>query len=360
MTSPPLSAAATVRGTYGPPDGDRILILYTGGTIGMAPGRDGALAPLEVSELVKYVQTPDGPPVGLTVASFERPIDSAAIRPADWLAIADAVQDLAGDHVGIVILHGTDTMAYTSSALSFLLEGIDRPVVLTGAQRPLTVLRSDAAQNLTTATAIAARRQDRGPAVAEVCLFFNDVLLRGNRATKSHADSYAAFSSPNLAPLARAGVTLEVDPALTRPAQPGPPRRTGATCPDVAAVRLHPALDQATLSATLATPGLRGVVLEAYGAGNAPTEPWFLGALTRATADGIVVVVTTQCGAGTVRAGHYATGAALFATGAVTGHDLTFEAALTKLMVLLNRNSPQRVRELMPQPIAGELTVAER
>ena len=352
-------ASVTVRGTYGPADGDRVLVIYTGGTIGMASRPDGALAPLEVSELVQYAQTPGDLPVALTVASFETPIDSSAIRPVDWIAIADAVEHLASDHVGIVILHGTDSMAYTASALSFLLEGVDRPVVLTGAQRPLTVIRSDARQNLATATAIAARRQDVGPAVSEVCLLFNAVLLRGNRATKAHADSYSAFTSPNLPPLARSGVTLEVDPLLIRPAQPGPPRRAGGVSPDVAAVRLHPALDRVSLSATLARPGLRGLVLEAYGAGNGPSERWFLDALTRATADGVVVVVTTQCGAGTVRAGHYATGAALFATGAVTGHDLTFEAALTKLMVLLDRHPSERVRELMPRSIAGELTVTE-
>lgn len=348
-----------VRGTGGPADAEsRLLVIYTGGTIGMAARPDGALAPLDVSEIATYSRQPEASPVGLTLASFTEPIDSSTMRPSHWIEIADAITDLADGHDGVVVLHGTDTMAFTASALSFLLEGIDRPIVLTGAQRPITELRTDAERNLASSAAIAAMRSPDGtPEVPEVALFFDDALLRGNRTTKVHADSFDGFASPNLGPLARTGVTIEIDRSLVRKASAGPIRRAGGLCEDVAALRLHPALDRAGLAAVLDRPGLRGMVLEAYGAGNGPTEPWFLDRLRQAIDAGIVVVVTTQTGAGVVRPGHYATGAALFETGAVPGHDLTFEAALTKLMALLDRHDADETRRLMETDLAGELTL---
>lgn len=341
----------------GPEDAEhRLLVLYTGGTVGMVSGPDGALVPLDFRDLPQYLPALRNLPVRLTLAAFDEPIDSAAARPAHWLAIADAIVDNAGAHSGVVVLHGTDTMAYTASALSFLLEGLDLPVVLTGSQRPITSLRSDGRENIVTAAAIAAMRAGERAAVPEVTIFFDDVLLRGNRATKVHAERYHAFDSPNLPPLGRAGVTIELDHlAIRAPAEP-PLRRRGQVCGDVATVRLHPGLDQPSLAAVLGRPQLRGLVLEAFGAGNGPTEPWFLDALRAASDAGVVVVVVTQCGGGTVLAGNYATGAALLATGAVPGYDLTFEAALTKLMVLLDGSSADEVRSLMQQDLAGELT----
>jgi L-asparaginase len=336
---------------------DRVLVLYTGGTIGMAARSDGALVPQDVATLATHLRPLDDLSFGITVAAFSPAMDSAAIRPQQWIDIADAIVELASDHFGIVVLHGTDTMAYTASALSFLLEGVDRPIVITGSQRPLAERRSDAERNLGAAGAFATLRDAAGgPAVPEVSIAFNDLLLRGNRSRKVHASSFAGFGSPNLAPLARAGVGLTVEEQLIRASEPGPMRRASGLCTDVAALRLHPALDQATLEAVLSRPGLRGLVLEAYGAGNGPTEEWFLGAIRRASDDGIVVLVTTQCDAGGVHVGQYATGAALFGTGAVPGGDMTFEAALTKLMALLDRNSTEETAVLLQQDLAGELT----
>ena len=348
-----------VRGRAGATDAtDQLLVLYTGGTIGMAAGPDGALVPQDVSALAGSLHLLDDLPVGITIAAFDPPIDSAAIRPQRWLEIADAIVDLAGDHRAIVVLHGTDTMAYTASALSFLLEGVDRPIVVTGSQRPLVERRSDAERNLTAAAAFALLRDAGGaPAVPEVTVAFNDVLLRGNRASKVHASSFSGFASPNLPALGHSGVALTYEPQLVRRAGVGGLRRSGGLCTDVATLRLHPALDQATFEAVVLRPGLRGVVIEAYGAGNGPTEDWFLDGLRRASDSGVVALVTTQCHAGAVHAGQYATGAALFDTGAVPGADLTFEAALAKLMVVLDGRSYDETVELLQRDLAGELTL---
>jgi L-asparaginase len=322
----------------------------------MTEDEDGRLVPLDLSRLVSHLPIINRLPVSVTLTAFADPIDSAAIQPQHWLDIADAIVEHAPGHAGVVVLHGTDTMAYTAAALSFLLEGLDIPIVLTGAQRPITAIRSDGRENLVTAAAIALAQFEGTATVPEVTIFFDDVLLRGNCTSKVHADSYRGFASPNMGPLATAGVSIEYDRGAIRPPGQPPLRRSGGLCTDVATLRLHPALDEADLTATLSRPGLRGLVIEAYGAGNGPNSGWFLDGLTAASERGVVVVVTTQCGAGSVRGGAYATGAALLDTGAVPALDMTFEASITKLMVLLDRYSVDEVRLLMQQDLAGELT----
>ncbi len=344
-----------VRGRIGP-DGPQLFVLYTGGTIGMGPGPDGALVPLDLGELGVHLPFIQRLPLGLTVATFTDPLDSSAIGPSDWLDIADAIVEHAPGHAGVVVLHGTDTMAYTASALSFLLEGIDIPIVLTGAQRSVTELRSDGRENLVTALAIAAGHLGGAHLVPEVTIFFDKLLLRGNRAVKVHADSYQGFASPNYSPLATAGVTIDFADTLTRKPGSGLLRRNGGICEAVSGLRLHPGIDGHVIRAALDRPGLRGLVIEAYGAGNGPPEPWFLEPLAAAVDSGVTVVVTTQCRAGSVSGGLYATGSALLATGAIPGGDMTFEAALTKLMVLTDRHEPGDVRRLMQENLAGELT----
>jgi L-asparaginase len=338
------------------PDGPGLLVLYTGGTIGMGPGPDGSLVPLDLRELGSHLPFVHRLPIGLTVATVANPIDSSAIRAADWIAIADGIVEHAPSHGGVVVMHGTDTMAYTASALSFLLEGIDIPIVLTGAQRSVTELRSDGRENLVTAMAIAAGHLRGAPLVPEVTIFFDDVLLRGNRTVKVHADSYRGFDSPNFPPLAVAGVDIEINSSLVRPVRAGPIQRSGGVSDAVTALRLHPGLSEHAIRAALEQPELRGVVVEAYGAGNGPTEEWFLGPIRSAVEQGATVVVTTQCHAGSVNGGRYATGSALQDTGAITGGDMTFEAALTKLMVLADRHEAEVVRRLMQDDLAGELT----
>jgi L-asparaginase len=342
------------------PDGPGLLVLYTGGTIGMGPGPDGSLVPLDLRELGAHLPFVSRLPLGLTIATFSEPIDSSTMGASDWIAIADAIVEHAPGHAGAVVLHGTDTMAYTASALSFLLEGIDVPIVLTGAQRPVTELRSDGRENLVTAMAIAAGHLRGAPLVPEVTVFFDDLLLRGNRTVKVHADSYRGFDSPNFPPLATAGVTIDIDTALVRPPGTGPIRRSGGVSDAVTALRLHPGLNERAMAAILDRPGLRGVVLEAYGAGNGPTEGWFLAPVRAAVDQGVTVVVTTQCHSGSVSGGLYATGSALQAAGAIPGGDMTFEAALTKLMVLADRSAPDDLRRSMQEDMAGELTPTPR
>ena len=338
------------------PDGPALFVLYTGGTFGMGPDAEGSLVPLDLRDLGVHLPFLRRLPLALTVATFREPIDSSAMCISDWLDIADAIVAHAPGHAGVVVLHGTDTMAYTASALSFLLEGIDIPIVLTGAQRPVTELRSDGRENLVTALAIAAGHLRGAALVPEVTIFFSDLLIRGNRAVKVHADSYHGFASPNHPPLATAGVTIDFDTTLIRAPSAGPIRRSGGMSSAVTGLRLHPGIDGYVLGAVLARPGL-GFVLEAYGAGNGPTDSWFLDSLRSAVDRGVTVVVTTQCRAGSVVGGLYATSSALLATGAVSAGDMTFEAALTKLMVLTDRHGPDEVRRLIQEDLAGELSV---
>ena len=326
----------------------------------MGPGADGALVPLDLRELVAHLPFIQRLPIGLTVATFTTPLDSSAIGPADWLRIADAIVEHAAGHAGVVVLHGTDTMAFTASALSFLLQGIEIPIVLTRAQRSVTELRSDGRENLVTALAIAAGHLRGAALVPEVTILFSDVLLRGNRAVKVHADSYHGFASPNFPPLASVGSTIDVARSLIRSAGSGPIRRDGALCEAVNGLRLHPGIDGHVVRAVLDRPGLRGLVIEAYGAGNGPAESWFLEPLRAAADSGVAVVVTTQCRAGNVHGGLYASGSALLETGAIPAGDMTFEAALTKLMVLADRHEPAEVRRLMQVDLAGEMTSSQR
>ena len=221
-------------------DGPALFVLYTGGTFGMGPDDDGSLVPLDLRELGVHLPFLRRLPLALTVATFPDPIDSSAMRPSDWLDIADAIVAHAPGHAGVVVLHGTDTMAYTASALSFLLEGIDIPIVLTGAQRPVTELRSDGRENLVTALAIAAGHLRGAPLVPEVTIFFSDLLIRGNRAVKVHADSYHGFASPNHPPLATAGVSIDFESSLIRAPSAGPIRRSGGMSAAVTGLRLHP------------------------------------------------------------------------------------------------------------------------
>jgi L-asparaginase len=332
---------------------DSVFVLHTGGTIGMVDTRDGyapvagALAPY----LDWIVENSGGELPPIAFLELDPPIDSANATPDDWCAIARVLYERRADHAGFVVLHGTDTMAYTSSALSFLLPSFDRPVVVTGSQIPISRTRSDGRQNLIGALQVAAR-----PDVAEVTLLFGEVLLRGNRATKVDASGLDAFESPRFPPLAEIGIDIAVQHALVRPTE-GEPGLTAGRLGDVAAVRLFPGFSPSIL-ANLCRPPLQGLVIEAYGAGNGPSnDREFLAVVDAATSAGIVVVVVTQCARGSVQPGAYATGSALMRAGAVPGYDMTSEAALTKLAVLLGQGlDTATVAELMQRDVAGELT----
>ena len=288
----------------------------------------------------------------LTIAEYEPLLDSANARPSDWLRIARDIAQRREGFDGFVVLHGTDTMAYTASALAFLLRGLDRPVVVTGSQIPLGVLRSDGRQNLLTAVLVAARDD-----VREVCLVFGSKILRGCRAIKASASGFEAFESPNLPPLGAAGVEIEVAESRLLEPSPGPVGLPPNLDAPVNLLRLYPGMPAALLTAALAEPA-RGLVLEAYGAGNLPdTDLDVLQALSESVSRGVVVLAVSQCVDGRVDLGAYRTSAPLVAAGAVGGLDMTTEAAYTKLVVLLSEgHPPDVVRALLSQDLAGELT----
>ncbi len=286
------------------------------------------------------------------LVEFDPLLDSADMAPSDWLRVARLVESRYEEFDGFVVLHGTDTLAYTAAALSFLLEGLGKPVVVTGSQLPLGEVRSDARDNLVGALLVAS-----AGAVREVSVCFGGLLLRGNRVTKVSSTGFAAFDSPNLPPLARLGVTIEPGPAEPRPPQAGPLRVADLAPVSVAALRLFPGIAP-ELVANVLRPPLAGLVLETYGAGNAPgRDPRLLAAIAASVERGVVVVNTTQCLRGGVDMDGYATGSALRRAGVVSGADMTPEAALAKLIWLLGQGlEPERVRELAARDLRGELT----
>ncbi len=331
----------------------RVLLLHTGGTLGMRRGSDGAYAPAPGALAAALADLPElgrAPLPELELVEFEPLLDSSDMRPGDWQRVADALAERLPGAAGAVVLHGTDTMAYTASALSFLLEGLDRPVVLTGAQIPLVEVRSDARENLITALLLAC-----DPRLAEVAVYMNGRLLRGNRSTKVSAAGFDAFDSPNLPPLAEVGVEVRWHETLLRPAAAPPLRALRLRSVPVVALRLFPGITGATLRQVLRDP-VRGLVLETYGAGNAPTrDDDLLDALAEASARGVVIVNVTQCLRGSVRMDAYATGRGLQDAGVVSGGDMTPEAALAKLTVLLSQPlGSAEVARRMEQDLAGE------
>ncbi len=333
--------------------GDSVLVVNAGGTIGMVGTPHGyAPVPGALGPYLEWiVEMSRGELAPITFLELDPPIDSANATPENWREIASILFERRSDHSGFVVLHGTDTMAYASSALSFLLPSFGKPVVVTGSQIPIARIRSDGRQNFIGALEVAA---DGG--IPEVTLLFGDTLLRGNRAMKVDASGLDAFDSPRFPPLADIGIGIIVNRQAVR-ATEGVPRLTAGELGNVASVRLFPGFS-ASIVANICQPPLQGLVIEAYGAGNGPSEDRdFLAAIEAATAAGVVVVIVTQCVRGSVQPGAYATGSALIRAGAVPGFDMTCEAALTKLAVLLGQGlDPSTVAGLMQQDLAGELT----
>ncbi len=333
----------------------RIFVLYTGGTIGMERSPQGYV-PAGLERLIEAMVPPlwaaDMP--AYTVLEYPNPLDSANLRPHDWLRIARDLVDNYPLYDGFVVLHGTDTMAYTAAALSFMLQGLGKPVILTGSQIPLRELRNDAHNNLLTALLLAARHP-----VPEVCLYFNGRLLRGNRASKLKADGFDAFISPNYPPLADIGIHIEIHQDRLH-AWPGPEDfRLPAAYRDgeVAVLRLFPGISADWLERLLAPP-LAGLVLGSYGVGNGPDQDAALLAVLRAaTTRGVVIVNVTQCAYGRVDPAGYAAGLALAGAGLSSGLDLTTEAAFVKLHHLLAQGlEPDQVRAALARNLCGECT----
>ena len=341
----------------------RILIVYTGGTIGMTEDlATGALVPFSFDHLMRNVPKIGRLGYALDHVEIDPPIDSSNMNPTHWAQVAKMIADAYDDFDGFVVLHGTDTMAYTASALSFMLRGLAKPVILTGSQLPIGEIREDGTENLITALQIAAARTgDGAPMVQEVAISFGRHLWRGNRAMKVSSTNFGAFASYNYPPLADMDLHIVYrERLLARPAADATLAPLYAMDDAVAVAFLYPGITEAALRPQLLASGAKAVVLRTFGAGNAPTETWFTDLVAEAVGAGKVVVNVTQCPAGGVEEKRYATGDALAKAGVVSGCDMTCEAALTKLMHLFGQGlSATEVAAAMTRPLAGELTVGK-
>lgn len=338
----------------------KILIVYTGGTIGMIENPETrALEPFDFNHLIDNVPKIKMLDFDIDNYQFEEPIDSSAMDPSHWSDIARVIERFYDDYDGFVVLHGTDTMAYTASALSFMLENLEKPVIITGSQLPIGEVRTDGEENLITALQVAAAKEDSERSmVREVAILFENNLWRGNRSTKRSADNFDAFSSNNYPELARVGLSIAFNKdALWRRPATGPLRVHKNLCRDVMYLDLFPGITESCVRHAFSTPGIRGVVMKTFGAGNAPTSSWFISAVKDAIDKGIVIVNITQCYNGCVMPMRYLTGLELSQAGVVSGHDLTSEAAITKLMYLFGEGlSSKEVEKYMEYSLCGEMT----
>jgi L-asparaginase len=337
-----------------------VLLLFTGGTISMSEDpTTGALRPIDFDRLQEYM--PEIKQTGVRVKSipFLPLIDSSDVHPPVWERMANIIQENYEEYSGFVILHGTDTMAYSASALSFMLENLSKPVIFTGAQLPIGMMRSDAKENLLTAIEIASAQENGKPIVPEVCIFFEDTLFRGNRTTKKNAEHFKAFSSYNYPPLAKAGVHIKYFRSYIHYPTAGTKLRIRTKIDqNIAILKLFPGISEHTVNAILQIPNLKGVVLESFGAGNAPRRLWFYDALKNATNRGILIVNKTQCSTGSVEMGRYETSLNLVNAGVMSAYDCTTEAIVTKLMYLLGEyTSLDDVKHRLSVSMCGEMTV---
>ncbi len=336
-----------------------VLLIYTGGTIGMMQDpKTGVLKPFNFKALNKQIPELQKFDIELSSLSFEKPIDSSNMNPDIWIKLAEIIQSNYHLYDGFVVLHGSDTMAFTASALSFMLQNLAKPVILTGSQLPIGMIRTDGKENLITAIEIAAAKINNKPIVTEVCVYFEYKLHRGNRTIKYNSAHFDAFKSPNYPALAEAGVNIDYNKNyFLKPSKKQFKIQTQLNN-DIVVLKLFPGISKKITNAILSMPNIKGVVLETFGAGNACTQDWFIDALKNAIANGILIYNVTQCPEGRVIQGMYETSSQLKKIGVISGEDITFESAVAKLMFVLGQNlSPQKTKALLESNLVGEISI---
>jgi len=338
-----------------------ILLIYTGGTIGMKENpADRTLRPFDFSEIMKEVPELGKFTTRIDSCTFSPLIDSSDVEPSMWQKLANLILEKYDSYDGFVILHGTDTMAYSASALSFMLDKLSKPVIFTGSQLPVGRLRTDGKENLISSVEIAAARDQSGDAeVPEVCIYFNSRLLRGNRSTKMNATGFDAFDSPNYPPLANAGIDIRYNSRYIRKANGGSAAFSVDTRLDtrVSILKVHPGITPEIARHFLCTDATRATIIETYGSGNAISKGWFIDTVKEACDRGKIILNVTQCPVGEVNMGMYATGKALQDSGVLSGGDMTSEAALGKLFHLLGSTDDNTtVKRLLETNLKGEIS----
>lgn len=334
-------------------------MIYTGGTIGMMQDpHSGELKPFDFKSLTQQIPELKKFDISLSSISFKHPIDSSNMQPAVWVELADIIEKNYSKYDGFVVLHGSDTMSFTASALSFMLENLGKPVVLTGSQLPIGIIRTDGKENLITSIEIAAAKEKGKPVITEVCIYFEYKLYRGNRTFKYNSAHFDAFKSPNYPSLAEAGVTINYNlSACLKPAQKKL-KVHKALDNDITVLKLFPGISKKITSAIINTKGVKAIILETFGAGNATTQEWFIRELEAAIAKGIIILNITQCSEGRVIQGMYETSSQLKKLGVIGGSDLTFESAVTKLMFLLGQKLKQpEIKKQLQTNLRGEMSL---
>jgi L-asparaginase len=336
-----------------------ILIIYTGGTIGMVQRpQTGTLAPMKFEQILQEVPELNKFNFNIKTEVLNPVIDSSNMTPAVWVKIARKIEKRYNEFDGFVVLHGTDTMSYTASALSFMFENLDKSIVLTGSQLPIGMLRTDGKENLITSVEIAAAQKDGKSVVPEVCIYFDSKLYRGNRTVKRDSELFSAFRSVNYPELAVAGVDIKYSSEfIYHPANNGILKVNSHFDDNVVILKMFPGISQGVFNSILNIPGLKGVILETFGSGNVPTKRWLVNAVKRAVKRGVVVLNITQCEGGRVIMGQYETSLELLNAGVVSGKDMTVEAAITKLMFLLGQDlKTDEVKKYLNISLRGEIS----